>query len=145
MVGEANLHLQFTPKYRKRVFDDSVLRETCEQVFNGIADRLSVQLAGIGFGPGHAHLSVTACKNNSAAELACRFKGASSKVLRANHADRLKARQLYGDSMWSNGYFYRTVGAVSNEAMKRYITESQKKHWTAEEKHTTQTTILPFN
>lgn len=144
-VGEANYHLQFTPKYRKPIFEDDTVMFACEQVFKGIAAELNVQLAGIGFGPDHVHLFVSGCKNYSAAELACRLKGASSRVLRENYRARLMVKGLYGDSMWSDSYFYRTVGAVSNEAMQRYINESQHKHWTAEKQKTTQTTILQFN
>jgi len=143
-VGEANMHLQFTPKYRKPIFEDEDIRMTCEQVFVGIAESMGISLAGVGFGPDHAHLFVTGCKNYSAAELAQRFKGASSRVIRKNCWGKL-SKWLYGDSMWSDGYFYRTVGAVSNESMRRYVVESQKKHWTAQKAATTQTTLLHFN
>jgi putative transposase len=144
-VGEANMHLQFTPKYRKPVFEDAELMLACEHIFYGIAERLHVQLAGIGFGPNHMHAFITGCKNYSTAELARRFKGASSRVLRENYAERIKAAGLYGDSFWTDGYFYRTVGAVTAETMQRYVSESQKKHWYAEEQRTVQTTLLRFN
>ena len=97
-VGESCLHLQFTPKYRKRIFEDKDIREECERQFQEIAARLNVQLAGIGFGPDHAHAFVTDWKNYRIAELAQMFKGASARVLRKNYQDRLN-KWLWGDSL----------------------------------------------
>ncbi len=144
-VGESNLHLQFTPKYRKRIFEDKDVRKECEKQFQEIALRLNVQLAGIGFGPDHAHAFVTDWKNYSIAKLVQRFKGASSRVIRQKLLVRLVVKGLYGDSMWSDGYFHRTVGAVTTETMKKYVNESQKKHWKVHKPVQAQTTLLNCN
>ena len=141
-VGESNCHLQFTPKYRKPIFKDKDVMAECEQEFKKIAAELKVLLVGIGFGPDHANLFVAGWKNYSIAELARRFKGASSRHIRQKYPVRLSVQGLYGDQMWSDGYFHRTVGAVTTEAMKKYITESQQKHWKAEKPTQLQTTLL---
>lgn len=141
-VGESNLHLQFTPKYRKRIFEDKDVRAECERQFKEIAASFKVQLAGIGIGPDHAHTFVKDWKNYSIAELAQQFKGASSRAIRQKYPVRLIVKGLYGDSMWSDGYMHRTVGAVTAETMKKYVTESQKKHWTTHKPVQTQTTLL---
>src|SRR3989344_3113951 len=144
-VGEANLHLQFTPKYRRPVFEDEIVRSACELAFKGVAERLHVVLAGLGFGPDHCHLFVTRWKNYSIAELARRFKGAVSRALRAAYAARLQ-KWLWGDAFWTGGYFYRTVGAVTSEAMHKYVTEAQQKHWVKQEAPANpQTTLLQFS
>ncbi len=127
-VGEANLHLQFTPKYRRMLFSDEVLRTACEELMKGIAKSLGVGLAGIGFGPDHVHLFVSGWKNYSIAKLSKRFKGSVSRLLRKNYFDRIKPF-LWGKSFWTGGYFYRTVGAVNRETMLKYVTESQSHHW----------------
>ena len=143
-VGEANLHLQFTPKYRKPVFEDEVLRSACELAFKGVAKRLHVGLAGLGFGPDHCHLFITRWKNYSIAELARRFKGTVSRVLRKAYALRLN-KWLWGKALWTGAYFYRTVGAVTSEAMYKYVTEAQQKHWIKQEPTANpQTTLLQF-
>ena len=144
-VGESNVHLQFTPKYRKPVFRDKDVLIECEQEFKKIAAELKVQLAGIGIGPDHAHIFVSSWKNYSIAKLAQRFKGASSRHIRQKYSVRLAVQGLYGDSLWSDGYFHRTVGAVTTEAMKKYVTESQQKHWKAEEPKPKQATLLQFH
>jgi len=144
-VGESNCHFQFTPKYRRCIFNDKDVMTECELEFQRIATALKVQLAGLGFGPDHVHLFITDWKNYSIAELARRFKGASSRRIRKKYPVRLEVQGLYGDQMWSDGYFHRTVGAVTTENMKKYVTESQQKHWTAQKQKPTQTTLLQFN
>jgi REP element-mobilizing transposase RayT len=37
--------------------------------------------------------------------------------------------KLWGKKFWSSGYFHRTVGVVTAETVRRYVKESQKKHW----------------
>jgi len=44
--------------------------------------------------------------------------------------------KLFGNKFWSSGYFYRTVGAVNAETVKRYIKEGQRKHWQQKEQKT---------
>ena len=144
-VGESNLHLQFTPKYRKPIFNDKDILAECEQDFKKKAANLKVQLTGAGFGPDHAHIFVTGWKNYSIAELAQGFKGTSSRHIHQKYKVRLAVQGLYGDEMWSDGYFHRTVGAVTTETMKKYVEESQSKHWKAEKPKPAQTTMLQFN
>jgi len=144
-VGESSLHLQFTPKYRKKVFRDKDVLAECRHLFEKKAQELGVQLAGLGFGPDHCHLFISGWKNVSIAQLAQHFKGNSSKAIREKYPVRLTVHDLYGDQLWSDGYFHRTVGAVTAETMKRYVTESQQKHWKAEKPKPAQTTLLTFN
>lgn len=41
--------------------------------------------------------------------------------------------KLWDQKFWSSGYFYRTVGAVTAETVKKYIKEGQTKHWNERE------------
>ncbi len=71
-------------------------------------------------------------KNKSVMTLAQRFKGASSRELRKVHWDRIKLK-LWGDSFWSDGYFYESIGRVTSDAIEYYITRQQGKHWAEED------------
>ena len=127
--GETGLHLQFTPKYRKAIFRSDAVREACRKEFKEIAKRLGVRLEAAEFGPDHTHIFVTDWKNYSPAKLANRFKGASSRAIRKAHRQELIRRGLWGDSMWTDGYFHETVGSVTADARKFYIERCQGKHW----------------
>jgi len=80
------------------------------------------------FGPDHVHLFVSRCKNYSVPQMAHRLKGASAHRVRHELWDRVKEK-LWGDSFWSDGYFYRSVGSTTAEAVQYYVQNSQKKHW----------------
>src|SRR3989338_107866 len=142
-VGETNAHLQFTPKYRRAVFQDDEIRISCELLLKSIAQKLGVTLVGLGFGPDHVHLFVSGWKNYSITEMAQRFKGCTSRALRKAHKNKIQ-KWLWGNHFWSGGYFYRTVGAVNNQTMIKYIKESQGKHWAKQPVHEAQTTLLSY-
>lgn len=111
-LGEANIHFQFIPKYRREVFRDEKVKEACEVCFRQVADELGVALHAVEFGLDHCHLFVGAYKNHSVAELAQRFKGTSSRMIR---------QTLWSEDFWCAGYFYRSVGSVTSEAMEWYF------------------------
>ena len=127
-VGGWNFHLQFTPAYRRPVFQDAEVKRVCQSEAQSIAARLGVELAASEFGPNHWHLFVTGAKNYSAPQLARRFKGATSHAIRSSCAERVR-KWLWGDHFWSHGYFAETVGRVTSETVKFYIERQQRKHW----------------
>ncbi|MBI3033640.1 IS200/IS605 family transposase [Candidatus Woesearchaeota archaeon] len=127
-VGEENLHLQFTPAYRRDVFVESMARELTVAYLVQRAHEMKVEVAAIDCGPDHVHLFVKHWKNWSIPVLAGQLKTYSSRMMRKGHKF-LFGHKLYGKKFWSSGYFYRTVGVVTAETVKRYVAEGQKKHW----------------
>ncbi len=126
--GESYLHLQLTPKYRRKVFTNNCVRRFCENMMKIIAKKLKVKIEAIEFGPDHMHLFIKDWKNYSISYLARTFKGGSSFEIRRRLSDDLKKFNL-GDSFWSDGYFHETVGSVTADARKFYIQRCQEKHW----------------
>jgi len=138
-VGQFNVHLQFTPAYRRDVFWDGVVKECCASAARELAARLGLGIAASEFGPDHWHVFLTGCKAFSAEQLAFRFKGYTSRVVRAQCRARIRCK-LWGDKFWSEGYFYESVGRVTNESIQHYITQCQGKHWV---KPVHQATVAP--
>ena len=127
-VGEANYHMQFTPAYRQPVFADPLVRILARDYMLAGAERHGITVAAIGFGTDHCHVFTAGCKNHSPSQAAKLLKGFSSRMMRKHHRE-LIADKLYGKKFWTSGYFYRTVGAVNSETIKRYVEDSQRKHW----------------
>ena len=123
-VGESNLHLQFTPAFRKAVFEDELMRILVRDYFLAQAKLKGFEITAMGFGNDHVHLFVHNWKNFSIALLAKLLKGFTSRMMRKHHWNLFR-KDLYGKKFWSAGYFYRTVGAVNAETVKRYVAESQ--------------------
>jgi REP element-mobilizing transposase RayT len=134
-MGETNLHLQFTPAFRRDVFSNRLVRELAVGYLVQRAQEMRVELAAIECGPDHLHLFVKGWKNWKIPVLAGQLKTYSSRMLRKGHK-YLFEDKLWGDKFWSSGYFHRTVGAVNSETVKKYILEGQKKHWNVKEQNT---------
>ena len=67
----------------------------------------------------HVHLLVSALSQLSVAKIAQFLKGKSSYLLQREFPDI--RRRYWGQHIWSRGYFCATVGAVTEEMVKRYI------------------------
>ena len=142
-VGETNLHLQFTPAYRRDVFCEPLMRELTVAYMVERAQQMKVEVAAIECGPDHLHVFVKQWKNWKIPVLAGQLKTYSSRMMRKGHS-ALFSNKLWGKKFWSAGYFHRTVGAVTAETVKRYIREGQKKHWKQTE-NKEQKTLINFN
>ena len=141
-VGETNLHLQFTPAYRRDIFREPLVRELTIAYIAERAQQMQVQLAAIDCGPDHLHLFVKNWKNWAVKVLVGQLKTYSSRKMRKGHSF-LFSNKIWGKKFWSAGYFHRTVGAVTAETVRRYIAEGQKKHWKQQEKE--QKTLLNYS
>ena len=91
-------------------------------------NQFKVVLLGYGFGPEHLHLFLANVRFVGEAEMVRQIKGYSSYKMR-KHFKHLFSDKLWGKKFWSEGHFYRSVGAVNYETMKHYVEESQEKHW----------------
>lgn len=127
-VGESNFHIQLTPAYRRRIFEDEQVAELTFAYILEKLQELKVVIVGFGFGPEHLHLFVANVRFVSEVELVRQIKGYSSRMMR-KHFSYLFKDKLWGKKFWSEGHFYRSVGAVNTETMKHYVEESQEKHW----------------
>ncbi|HKZ39814.1 MAG TPA: IS200/IS605 family transposase [Candidatus Hodarchaeales archaeon] len=141
-VGETNLHMQFTPAYRRDIFRDSLVRELTIAYLVERAQQLKIFVSAIDCGTDHIHLFIENWKNYSIAGLACELKKYSSRKMQQGHK-ALFERKIWGGRFWSGGYFHRTVGVVTKETVKKYVKESQKKHW-EQRPRGTQATLLSY-
>jgi putative transposase len=139
-VGEANMHLQFTPAFRRAIFADPQVRELTIGFLLNKAHAMGVYVTAIEAGPDHVHLFVTGWRRYAPAELARQLKGYTGYMM-STYFRPLFKHLLWGNRFWSGGYFYRTVGAVNAETVKRYIEEGQEKHWVEEHARQQQTLI----
>jgi len=124
--------LIFTPKYRRDVFVDTEVRTMCLESFAYTCYELGIRMEACEFGQDHVHLFVSHCKNYCVPQMVQRFKGASSRRIRLELWERVKGK-LWGDSFWSDGYFYRSVGSTTAEAVQYYVQNSQRKHWVTQD------------
>ena len=118
-VFQANYHLIWATKYRRKVLVGSV-EIRLEEVLKTIADQSGYQLLASRVHDGdHVHLFVSAPPKVSIPEMVRVFKCVSSRLL---FKDFPKIRsQLWGGSLWSEGYAVRTAGIVTSAKIEEYI------------------------
>jgi len=127
-IGESNYHIQLTPAYRREIFSDPLVAELTLAYMAEKLKEKKVILSGYGYGSDHMHLFVSNVRFVSEIKLVQLIKGFSSYMMRKGHKYMFQDK-LWGKKFWSEGHFYRSVGAVTKESMQWYVTEGQKKHW----------------
>ena len=127
-VGEFNYHIQITPAYRREIMENNKVDKLVKAYIRAKIDELKVRIVTMRGGKEHLHIFVADCKNIAPSELIRQLKGFSSRMMRKNHWSLFR-HLLWGDKFWSEGYFCRSIGETTSEAVEHYIKESQVKHW----------------
>jgi putative transposase len=112
-------HLVWCPKRRKPVLVGKV-KERLEQIIYQVADELGFKVLELAINPDHIHLFISAYPTIPVHRIVKRIKGRSSNILRKEFPELLKL-----PSLWTHSYYVSTIGAVSEEAVEKYI-EAQK-------------------
>jgi putative transposase len=112
-------HLVWCPKRRKPVLVGKV-KERLEQIIYQVADELGIKILELAINPDHVNLIISAHPTIPVHKIVRRIKGRSSNILRKEFPELLKL-----PSLWTHSYYVSTVGAVSKEAVEKYI-EAQK-------------------
>lgn len=116
-------HVVFRPKYRRRVlkFD---LAKRIQELFKQCCEINQWVIQELKIMPDHVHLLIQLNPRDSISNVMQILKGGSSKVIR-NEFPELE-EFLWGDSLWSVGYFVESIGKVSEQAVRKYIQEQNK-------------------
>lgn len=122
-VTELKYHFVWKTKYSYPVLRGDVglrLREVLRMV---CAERGMTVVQG-NIRPDHVHLLVSAPAHLSPAKIVQYLKGQSSYRLQREF--RGLQKRYWGQHLWGRGYFCATVGAVTEEQIKRYIEQPEE-------------------
>ena len=97
-VGETNLHLQFTPAYRRDIFSEPLARELTTAYIVQRSQEMKIEVAAIECGPDHLHLFVKQWKNWKIPVLAGQLKSYSSRKMRKGYTF------LFSDKLWAKNF-----------------------------------------
>jgi putative transposase len=114
-VSSLGLHVVWCPKYRRRVLGGRVAARLNE-LLDEVAAENDWEIVARKVMPDHVHVFVRVRPVDAPAEVARRFKGRTSRVLRAEFPWLARRRVL-----WSKSYFAASVGYVSEATVRRYI------------------------
>jgi putative transposase len=121
--GQCAFHIVLVPKYRHRIFVDLGIKSCCERALRETASRIGCQVYALQVGADHVHIFIGLHPDCSVSEMICLLKCNSARRLFLEHPE-LKSK-LWKGHLWSRGKFYRSIGQVNAETIKRYIEQSE--------------------
>ena len=113
-------HLVWIPKRRKKVLQGKVAHRLKELIYQACklnqwwVEELTVQ-------EDHIQTLIQFQPRYSVAKVVNTLKGGTSRLIRKEFPKLDEF--IWGDSLWSDGYFAETVGRVQEQVIKRYIRE----------------------
>ena len=120
-VGQNWYHVVLIPKNRYPIFAQEHQRNLALEAIDWICANHKVDLFAKEVMDDHVHLFVSCPPDYSIRKLVQIIKGGSSYYIRNKQPSLKKYKAL-----WSKGFMYRSVGAVSADKIKNYIKHSNQ-------------------
>ncbi len=120
MVYSCQYHVVFCPKYRRSVLENGIDLRLKELILEKQSE-YGYEILDMEVMPDHVHLLLDVNPKIGIVDIVNKIKGYSSHVLRAEFPS-LKSRL---PTLWTRSKFISSVGAVSLEVVKKYITEQK--------------------
>lgn len=120
-------HYVCPAKYRRIIFNekvDIILIETCQE----ISKRYDINFIEIGTDGDHVHFLIQSVPIMSPSEIVRKIKSITAREIFRLYPEVKK--QLWGGSLWSEGYFVSTFGKNANEKQIENYVKSQEKEYT---------------
>ncbi len=119
-VYDASYHLVWCPKYRKKLFEDGLIRERAAEMLREISEEYGFEIDKLEVARDHVHVLLSFPPKYSISEVVRMLKSKSGRAL-FREFPRIK-RKLWGSELWGDGYFARTVGdRMTKQVIERYI------------------------
>ncbi|WP_422450927.1 MULTISPECIES: IS200/IS605 family transposase [unclassified Endozoicomonas] len=117
-VTKLVVHLVFTTKYRRKLFDGYMIQQLRES-FENACEKLECQLLEMDGEKDHVHLLVAYPPKLAISVMVNNLKSTSSRRLRILNT-HLTAQSKSG-LMWSRSYFACSAGGATIETLKDYV------------------------
>ncbi len=129
--GESSFHIVFSPKYRHDIFGKDEIKTCCEKIFKEVTSKEGFDIRALKVMADHIHLFVSIPPKFSVSETVHQFKGYSARKIFLEFPwlkqYEVGEKRFWGGHLWSRGYFFRSVGSTTDEAVEFYIKITQDK------------------
>ena len=122
-VSTLQYHIVWCTKYRHPVLTGAVEVET-KTILAQTCTEYGWTLKAIEVMPEHVHIFLEASPDEAPSSIARTLKSISAVHI-FTAFPKLKERKFWGSGLWSRGCYYGSVGAITEERVKKYI-ENQK-------------------
>lgn len=121
-VSKLVVHLIFTTKYRRKVFDGMMIQQIRE-AFQSAAEKLEIEILEMDGEADHVHVLIAYPPKLSISVLVNNLKSVSSRRVRILNTNLRKVSK--SEVLWSRSYFACSTGGATIETLKAYVA-SQK-------------------
>ncbi len=115
-------HIVFIPKYRKKVLFGQV-RADVQDIIKILCQYKGVEIIEGAVCVDHVHLCVSIPPKLSISDFMGYLKGKSTLMIYGRHSN---LQSKWNKAFWARGYYVATIGNVTEEAIKKYITEQSE-------------------
>lgn len=119
VVFNLHVHLVFFTKYRRNVFNKTIL-DDLQLIFSNVCSDFEAELVEFDGEDDHVHLLVTYPPKVSISRLVNSLKGVSSRLIRKKRYPSIQ-KKLWGTSLWSPSYFTGSCGGAPISIIRQYI------------------------
>ncbi len=117
-VTKLVVHLVFTTKYRRKLFDGYMI-EQLREAFESACEKLECDLMEMDGEADHVHLLVSYPPKLAVSVLVNNLKSVSSRRIRILNTHI--PRQSKSGALWSRSYFACSAGGASIETLREYV------------------------
>lgn len=117
-VSKLVVHLIFTTKYRRKLFDGRMI-EQLHDAFSSAAGKLECEIIEMDGEPDHVHLLVAYPPKLAVSVMVNNLKSVSSRMLRQQNT-HLRMQSKTG-LLWSRSYFVCSTGGATIETLRAYV------------------------
>ena len=119
-IYDTHYHIVFPIKYRKAIIEEKITKAILE-ISKEIEQRYDIEFEAIGTDGDHIHLLCSFKPSYSGADVVRIFKSITARELFKRFPELRK--DLWGGELWSDGYYFATVGEKGGLAQVRnYVT-----------------------
>ena len=118
VVGSMKVHFVWCTKYRYKIIEGQIALR-CRELIRQGCEANGIKIISGAVGKDHVHLLVDLPTSMSAAKAVHLIKGRTSHMLQ-DEFPQLKKR-YWGQHLWARGYYYGSVGEVTEDTIKQYI------------------------
>lgn len=117
-VSKLVVHLIFTTKYRRKLFDGQMIAQLRE-AFGSVAAKLECDIIEMDGERDHVHLLIAYPPKLAVSVMVNNLKSVSSRLLRQKNT-HLRMQSKTG-LLWSRSYFASSAGGATKEMLKAYV------------------------
>ena len=116
---ECQYHIVFIPKYRQKRLHGEI-RQDIREIIKVLCGYKKVEIINGAVCKDHIHLHLSIPPKLSVSEFMGYLKGKSALMIYDKHPGQ---RSKWNKSFWARGYYVATIGAISEETIRKYIIE----------------------